>query len=247
MFEIKHICRRFGRRTVLDSVSFDVAPGEVVGVLGANGAGKTTLLRILAAYLEPAAGEVLYDGNDIFAAPVTFHKLLGYLPERCPLYDEMRVESYLTFRGLLRGLSRHRTARRVRDVAATCGIQAVLRQPIISLSGGFRRRVGLAETLLALPKVLVLDDPFAGLDPACAYALRQVVAAASARAAVVVSGHDVAGLAEICTRFLVLREGRMVYAQRVIERDPSALIRRLTRVISGHDPDIGAGETGGRR
>jgi len=245
MFEVKNISRRFGRRTVLDGVSFDVAPGEVVGVLGANGAGKTTLLRVLSAYLEPASGEVLYDGVDVFADRVAFRRLLGYLPERCPLYDEMRVDAYLTFRGLLRGLTRHRTARRIRDVAAACGIQGVLRQPIAALSGGFRRRVGLAEALLALPKVLLLDDPFAGLDPAHGYALRQVVAAASVRAAVIVSGHDVAGLAEVCTRFLVLRGGRTVYARRVTESDPAALVRTLTRVVSGLDPADGPAEPGG--
>lgn len=236
MFEIKNIYQRFGRQTVLDGVSFDVAPGEVVGVLGANGAGKTTLLRVLAAYIEPGAGDVLYDGASVFADKVAFRKRLGYLPERCPLYDEMRVTDYLRFRGLLRGLSNRRTTRRIKDVATACGIEDVLRRPIASLAGGFRRRIGLADVLLAQPKVLLLDDPFAGLDVAHAHALRQVVAAASARAAILLTGHDVAGLAEICTRFIVLRAGCVIYAQRVIECESAGLVRTLSRLVAGLDP-----------
>ncbi len=237
MFEIKQIVRRFGRRTVLDGVSFDVAPGEVVGVLGANGAGKTTLLRVLAAYLEPGAGDVLYDGRSVFTDKVGYHALLGYLPERCPLYDEMRVGDYLTFRGRLRGLSRRRTARRVKEVAATCGLAGELRRPIAALSSGFRRRVGLADAMLAQPKVLLLDDPFAGLDVAHAHTLKQAVVATSVRAAVVLTGHDVAGLAEICTRFLVLREGRLAYARRATDCESGRLVRALSRVVAGLDAE----------
>ena len=115
LFEVRQIVRRFGRRTALDGVSFDVAPGEVVGVLGANGAGKTTLMRVLAAYLQPESGDVMFDGRSVFADKVGYYGVLGYLPERCPLYDEMRVGDYLSFRGRLRGLGRRRTARRVKD------------------------------------------------------------------------------------------------------------------------------------
>ncbi|NLL83306.1 MAG: ABC transporter ATP-binding protein [Lentisphaerae bacterium] len=239
MLEIKEIYRRFGRNPVLQGITFDVAPGEVVGVLGANGAGKTTLMRIMAGYLEPGAGEVLYNGSDIFCDRMVFRKILGYLPEGCPLYDEMLVGDYLLFRGLLRGLSRRRTERRQRDVAVLCGVQEVLNSPIRSLSAGFKRRVGLAEVMLAQPKVFLLDDPFAGLDVAHAYAMRQAMAAASARAAIVVSGHDVAGLAEVCTRFIVLRKGRMIFSQRVSEQDTSAMVRNLSLMVAGDELPVG--------
>jgi len=233
MLEAKNISCRFNGRSALSGVSFDVAPGEVVGLLGANGAGKTTLLRVLAAYLEPEAGVVTYNNRDIFTNKTAFYKTLGYLPERCPLYAAMRVDRYLTFRGLLKGLSRHRTARRLRDVAAICGVKEVLTQTIASLSQGYRRRVGLADTLLAQPKLLLLDDPFAGVDHAHAYALRQAVAAASVRAAVVISGHDAATMVEICNRFLVLRQGQLVFARRVTESTHNKLLHALSLACAG--------------
>jgi len=246
MLEVSQIVRKFGRRTVLDGVSFDVAPGEIVGVLGANGAGKTTLMRVMAAYLEPGAGDVRFGGRSVFADRVGYHGALGYLPERCPLYDDMRVADYLTFRGRLRGLSRRRTARRLKDVAASCGLSEVLRQPIGALSAGFRRRVGLADALVAQPKVLLLDDPFTGLDAAHACSLRRTVAAASVRSAVVLTGHDVAGLAEICTRFLVLRDGRTAYACPAGNGDATALVRALSRAVLGQEgDDAGAALAGG--
>ncbi len=239
MFEIRQIVRRFGRRTALDGVSFDVAPGEIVGVLGANGAGKSTLMRVLAAYLQPESGDVLLDGRSVFADKVAYYGILGYLPERCPLYDEMRVGDYLTFRGRLRGLTGRRTARRIKDVTVACGLSDVIRRSVGTLSAGFRRRVGLADAIIAQPRVLLLDDPFAGLDVSHAHALRQTVAATSVRAAVVLTGHDVAGMAEICTRFLVLREGRLVLASRAAEGDRGAWVQTLSRTVAGVDEDTG--------
>jgi ABC-2 type transport system ATP-binding protein len=237
LFEVRQIVRRYGRRTALDGVSFDVAPGEVVGVLGANGAGKTTLMRVLAAYLQPESGDVVFDGRSVFADKVGYYGVLGYLPERCPLYDEMRVGDYLAFRGRLRGLGWRRTARRVKDVTAACGLNEVIRRPVGALSAGFRRRVGLADAILAQPKVLLLDDPFAGLDVAHGQALRQTVASMSVRSAVILTGHDVAGMAEICTRFLVLREGRLVTARRATGCDTGELVRALSRAVAGLDTD----------
>lgn len=233
MLEIHHLSRCFGRRIVFDDVSFDVAPGEIVGLLGANGAGKTTLLRVLAGYLEPTSGDVLFDGRSTFEQGLDIRRVTGYLPESCPLYDDMRVGDYLFFRGRLRGLSVRRLRRRVREVLMDCGLGEVVRQPIGTLSQGLRRRTGLAETLLAHPRILLLDDPLAGLDLAHGRHIRQLIVAASVRAAVIISGHGLGDLAELCTRFIVLRDGHLVLMRRVTDFPGGRTAEILGRVLTG--------------
>ncbi len=246
MLEIHQLGRRFGRRIALDDVSFDVAPGEIVGLLGSNGAGKTTLLRVLAGYLEPTSGDVALDGRSTFEQGLDIRRVTGYLPERCPLYDEMRVGDYLLFRARLRGLSVRRSRRRVREVVTECGLGEVVRQPIGTLSSGLRRRTGLAETLLAHPRILLLDDPLAGLDLAHGRHIRQSIVAASVRAAVIVSGHGLADLVELCTRFVVLREGRLVLTRRVTDFPGGRAAEILGRVLTGElAPDAACMAAGG--
>jgi len=246
MLEIHQLGRRFGRRTALDDISFDVAPGEIVGLLGANGAGKTTLLRVLAGYLEPSSGDVVFDGRSTFDLGLDIRRVTGYLPERCPLYDEMRVCDYLYFRARLRGLSVRRARRRVRETAKECGLEQVVRQRIETLSQGLRRRAGLADTLLAHPRILLLDDPLAGLDLAHGRQIRQSIVAASARAAVIISGHALAELAEVCTRFIVLRAGRLVLTRRVTDFPDGRAAEILGRVLTGEiAPDAACQRDGG--
>src|SRR3954471_18966618 len=165
MIQVHGLTKYYGDYPAVRDVSFDVPQGQVVGFLGPNGAGKTTTLRILAGYLTATSGRAPVDGLDVFWQPVEVRRRIGYMPENCPLYPEMRVEEYLRFRGGIKGLSAAKRGERIDHVLRRCWLTDVRRQLIGTLSKGYRQRVGLADALLAEPKVLILDEPTAGLDP----------------------------------------------------------------------------------
>jgi ABC-2 type transport system ATP-binding protein len=240
MLEIINIKRQFGRRHVLTDVTFDVAPGEIVGLLGANGAGKTTLMRILAGFYEPTAGDIVFGGESSFTLGVNYRRMVGYLPERSPLYDEMRVNDYLHFRARLRGLKVRRARRRVREVLKECKLENISRQRISTLSLGWRRLTGLADALLSHPRILLLDDPLAGLDPEHNHMVRQIIVSASARAAIIVSGHGLHDLIEICSRYVILRNGRLAATLRCTDLPTGKSAEKLAQLISGADKDKAA-------
>jgi ABC-2 type transport system ATP-binding protein len=207
MLQVDQVTRCYGRRAVLRDVAFAAAPGEIVGLLGPNGAGKTTLLRLLACYLQPTAGAIRVNGLDTFRDSLAVRRLAGYQPERCPLHDEMTVGEYLRFRARIKGLSFLRVRRRVRELTGQAGLDDVRGRLIGGLSLGCRRRVGVTDALLSDPRLLLLDDPFAGVDAEEVRRLAALIAGAGRHAVVVVSGHALAALAGLCTRFLVLRDG----------------------------------------
>ena len=237
MLEVDHITFSYGRHKVLDDVTFDVAPGEIVAVTGANGAGKTTLLRLLACLLMQDSGAVRLDTVDPLVRPVKYRRGLGYLSEHCPLYGEMTVEDYLTYRVRLKGERNLRVRRRVSETLELCGLDDERRTRVRLLSQGYRKRLGLADALVLHPKLLLLDDPFAGLDVPHRKKIAAVLTAASARAAVVLAGHEIREMLEWCTRFVVLHRGRVTGLYRVSDYNKADLARMLERQI--------ASETGG--
>src|SRR5262249_19382049 len=164
MIHVSHLTKYYGDYPAVRDVSFDVAKGQIVGFLGPNGAGKTTTMRILAGYQTATSGEATIDGYDVFWQPLEVRRRIGYMPENCPLYLEMRVNEYLHFRAGIKGLHAEMRKQRIEYVLGRCWLQDVRRQLIGTLSKGYRQRVGLADTLLADPKVLILDEPTAGLD-----------------------------------------------------------------------------------
>lgn len=232
MLEVEHITFSYGEHRVLEGVTFDVAPGEIVGLTGANGAGKTTLLRILACLLMQDEGSVRLDAVNPLLRPVKYRRGIGYLSERCPLYGEMTVEEYLVYRVRLKGERNLRVRRRVEETLEQCGLGGERRTRVRLLSNGFRKRLGLADALVMHPKLLLLDDPLAGIDVPHRKKIAAVLTAASSRAAVVLAGHEVREMLEWCTRFVVLHRGRVTGLYRVSEYNHTDLLRILENQIA---------------
>ena len=209
MIVARRLSKRFGRFQAVDSVDFEIPPGEVVGFLGPNGAGKTTTLRMIAGYLLPTGGEILVDGLDLARHRRQVRQRIGYLPESAALYGEMRVREYLAFRGRLFGLARQRRRQAVDLAVKRCGLEEVRSRPIHQLSRGFRQRVGLAAALLHEPPVLILDEPTVGLDPSQILEVRSLVRELAGRHTILLSTHILSEAQQTCDRIMMMARGRI--------------------------------------
>lgn len=208
--KVERLTKKFGPRTALDDVSFEVGAGETVGLLGPNGAGKTTAMRIIAGYLPATAGRVEIFGVDAAQERLEAVRGIGYFQENLFIYPEMRVEEYLVFRAGLKGFRGKRARERIEEVEKTCGLTGAGRSIIGTLSLGFRRRTALAECLLGDPGLLVLDDPTSGLDAAQAEGIREFIMELSERRAVLLSTHSPREAETICTRAVILNKGKIL-------------------------------------
>lgn len=215
MIEASEISKSFGATRALDAVSFAVAEGEVVGLLGPNGSGKTTLLRILTGFFPADSGSATVAGVRLDADPFEVRRRVGYLPERTPLWPEMSVARFLALAASIRVPERGLRADRVASVLRECSLEDVADRRIGHLSKGFRQRVGIAQALVGRPHVLVLDEPTAGLDPAQVLELRQLVGRLAGGTTVVFSSHILGDVASVCDRVLILHRGRLVLAERI--------------------------------
>jgi ABC-2 type transport system ATP-binding protein len=215
MIEVDGLGKSYGRVRALDDVSFRVASGEIVGLLGPNGSGKTTLLRILTGYFPADEGSAEVAGIRLADDPFEVRRRVGYLPEQSPLYPEVSVQRFLRFAADVKTADRRRGAERVAAVLAECGLSAVRDRRIGTLSKGYRQRVGIAQALIGRPQVLVLDEPTAGLDPAQVLEVRQLVASLGGGTTVLLSSHVLADVASVCDRVLMLHLGKLVLAERV--------------------------------
>ena len=234
MFDVQHLSFSWARAPLLEDVSFSIAPGETAVLAGANGAGKTTLLKILAGVCRPAAGRVVLDGVDAFGPSLRFRRMLGYLPETAAADPDLRVRAYLRYRANLRGEMTKKIRHRVSEALALCGLEPHADARIGALSFGLRKRVALADAVLLRPRLLVLDDLLAGLDPATRASFGRIVAAVSSFAAVLVSGHELDELARWADKFYVLRAGRVVGAK------TAAGVRTILGLASAAAPAGGA-------
>jgi ABC-2 type transport system ATP-binding protein len=214
MIEVRNLTKRYGRITALDDVSFDVARGEIVGFLGPNGAGKTTAMRILSTFMPASGGTARIAGLDVFSESLAVRSRIGYLPENAPLYEDMRVIEYLTFRGRLRGLSGRTLRRRLHECMGVCDLEGVRDRIIRRLSKGFRQRVGLADSLIHSPELLILDEPTIGLDPNQRRQIREFIRGLKQRHTVLLSTHILSEVEAICDRVLIIQGGRIVAADR---------------------------------
>ena len=208
--EIENLTRRFGAFIAVDHISFSVERGEVLGFLGPNGAGKSTTMKMITGFLTPTTGSVRVDGHDVQRDPIAVKKNIGYLPEGAPLWADMSAGRFLEFIAGVRGLSGAARIDRIRDVVAKTQIGSVLEQPIDTLSKGFKRRVGLAQALLHDPDVLILDEPTDGLDPNQKHEVRQLIAEMSGEKAIVISTHILEEVEAVCTRAIIIANGRIV-------------------------------------
>lgn len=210
LIEIDGLTKRFGAFTAVDRVSFRLARGEVLGFLGPNGAGKSTTMRMLAGFMIPTAGTARICGHDVQADGVAARRALGFLPEGAPTYPEMTVTAFLTFCARVRGFSGRDLTQRVDRAVGLTRLDSVLLQPVETLSKGFKRRVGLAQSLLHDPPVLVLDEPTDGLDPNQKHEVRALIAQMAPEKAIVISTHILEEVDAVCTRAIIIAAGRVV-------------------------------------
>jgi len=209
VLEAENIRFSYGRESVLDGVSFAVAPGETVVLAGPNGAGKTTLMRVLAGLYAPQSGCVRADGRDIALTPLRYRRTLGWLGAGAGDDGDLTVKEYLKYRALLKGEQSRKIRHRVQEALAACRLEKAADTPVCRLSDGTQKRVALADAILLRPRFLLLDDLLAGLDPTARDSLGETLAAVRAFSAVVVSGHELEAYAPIASRYLVLRGGHL--------------------------------------
>ena len=217
MIEVRDLTKWYGRTLALDRATFDVEKGQIVGFLGPNGAGKSTTLRILTGYFPATSGEARVAGHDVLLESLAVRSIIGYMPENVPLYPEMRVEEYLAFRAGLKGVPASRRRAVVDGVIERCWLKDMRRRLIGALSKGFRQRVGLAEALVADPKVLILDEPTIGLDPTQIQEVRRLIRSLGERHTVLLSSHILPEVEKTCSHLVMIAGGRIAAAGSVEE------------------------------
>lgn len=221
MIKVDHISKRFGSLLAVSDLSFEVAPGDILGFLGPNGAGKSTTMKIICGFLTPDAGSVSICGASITENPIQAKMNIGYLPEGAPTYSDMTVIDFLKFIMQIRQMKAEDKKRRLEYVVEYLQIEEVLYQRVETLSKGFKRRVGLAQALIHDPQVLIMDEPTDGLDPNQKYQVRSLINSLSKDKIVVISTHILEEVTAVCTRAMIVAKGKVL-----IDSTPSELVQR---------------------
>ena len=208
----EHLVKCYGRRTVVNDLSFTLESGCVLGFIGPNGAGKTTTMRMLCGLNRPTSGRVLINAVDPALDPVAARRQLGYLPENAPLYGNMTVQSFLSWCGSMRGLAGAELRNAVGRVMDECSLRNVAGEELDSLSKGYRRRVCLAQSIIHSPQVLVMDEPTDGLDPNQKRDIRSLIRRMRNSCAIIVSTHILEEVDAVCDRVLAINAGKMVFS-----------------------------------
>lgn len=209
MIKVENLAKRYAGHTAIEGLNFEVEKGEIVGFLGPNGAGKSTTMRILSSYLPATSGRASIAGYDVFTDSLKARRHLGYMPENVPLYTEMRVREYLTYRGSLKGVAGRRLKERLGDVIELCSLKDVEYKLISSLSKGYRQRVGLADALIHEPDLLILDEPTIGLDPNQIRQVRELIRNLGKRHTILLSTHILPEVEMTCSRVLIIHRGKI--------------------------------------
>jgi ABC-2 type transport system ATP-binding protein len=212
MIHVRGLTKYYGDYAAVRDVTFDVERGQIVGFLGHNGAGKSTTMRILAGFLTATSGSATIAGHDVFWDSVAVRRNIGYMPENCPLYPEMRVEEYLHFRAGIKGIFGRTRQQRIEHVMERCWVRDVRRQIIGTLSKGYRQRVGLADALLADPPVLILDEPTAGLDPTQIRSTRTLIRELGDKHTILLSTHILSEVEMACDHVIIIHQGQVAKA-----------------------------------
>ncbi len=206
---MEHVSKQFKDVTAVDDVSLHITPG-VWGLLGANGAGKTTLMRMIAGIMAPSSGEILYDGIPIRELKESYRDVFGYLPQEFGFYPEFTVKDYLEYVAVLKGLTPKDSKRRIHELLEQMTLSHVRNKKIIKLSGGMKRRVGIAQALLNEPEVLILDEPTSGLDPGERVRFRNLLSEFAHDRIVLISTHIVSDVEYIATQNAVMKGGKLI-------------------------------------
>ncbi len=211
MIEARNLSKFYGRFAAIQDVSFTVPRGQVAAFLGPNGAGKSTTMKLLTGFLAPSEGEASIGGFHVGNSRIEAARLIGYLPENGPLYNEMTPYSLLRYMGHARGLNSSELTNRLEFVADKCALTSVWRKTIAKLSRGFRQRVGMAQALLHDPDVLILDEPTSGLDPNQNHELRNLIKSLGQTKTILLSTHILREVQAVCSRVILVNEGRVVF------------------------------------
>jgi ABC-2 type transport system ATP-binding protein len=210
MIEVQNLTKHYGPVTAIRDVSFNVAPGDIVGFLGPNGAGKSTTMRILSCFMPASGGSARVAGYDVFRESLEVRRRIGYLPESVPLYTDLRVAPYLEFVAEIKGVPRGERKKRVAEAMDRCRIADVQNRLIGKLSKGYRQRVGLAQAIVSDPAVLILDEPTIGLDPKQITEIRELIKSLAGDHTVILSTHILPEVSMVCSSVVIINKGSIV-------------------------------------
>ncbi|MFA9391856.1 MAG: ATP-binding cassette domain-containing protein [Prolixibacteraceae bacterium] len=208
--KVENLTKSYGLQKAVDSLSFEVKTGEILGFLGPNGAGKTTTMKIITCYLNAEQGDVKVGGISVNENPEEVKKHIGYLPENNPLYNDMPVIDYLRFVAQLQGVKKDKVNARILEMVRTCGLKGEQHKKIRELSKGYKQRVGLAQALIHDPEVLILDEPTTGLDPNQIIEIRELIKKIGKEKTVILSSHILAEVEATCDRIMIINKGKIV-------------------------------------
>ena len=243
MIEVSHLTKKYGGHLAVDDVSFTVEDGQIYGLLGPNGAGKSTIMNILTGYLSATSGQVTVAGHPLPEDADEAKACVGYLPEQPPLYPEMTVQEYLTFAAELKGVKKAERKEQVCRAARRTGLEAVLPRLIRSLSKGYKQRVGIAQALLGSPRLIILDEPTVGLDPAQVIEIRKLIRELGRAHTVILSSHILSEVQAVCQQILILSKGHLAAAGSLEEltADGKSLEEVFLELTDG-EPEEATGE-----
>jgi len=207
---VENLTKNYGTEKAIDSISFQVKTGEILGFLGPNGAGKTTTMKILTCFMAPTQGDVKVGDYSIHQHQDEIKSKIGYLPENNPLYYDMPVLEYLSFTAKLQGVIKNNIEDRIVEMVQVCGLNDEKHKKIGELSKGFRQRVGLAQAMIHNPEILIFDEPTSGLDPNQIIEIRKLIKRLGTQKTVILSTHILPEVEAICDRILIINKGKIV-------------------------------------
>lgn len=210
MIQVENITKKYGSFTAVDNINFEIEEGEIVGFLGPNGAGKSTTMNMITGFIEPTSGRIIVDGYDISKKPRKAKKQIGYMPEGVPLYSDLTVKEFVTYMAELRKVDRKTKKENVQKVLKETGLDQMQNKLIKNLSRGQKQRVSLAGTLVADPKILILDEPTVGLDPKQITEIRSLIKNLGKKHTVILSSHILSEVSQICDRVIIINKGKIV-------------------------------------
>lgn len=240
MIRIENLTKDYGDVKAVQSISFSLNDGEIVGFLGANGAGKSTTLKMMTGYLSPTSGNVFVDDRNIIDDCIHIQKQIGYLPELNPLYFEMKVHEYLKFHAEIRGIQESDFNESLKRVVNECGLQGVVHRTIGNCSKGYKQRIGLAAALIHDPKILILDEPVTGLDPNQIVEIRSLIKKLGKEKLVLMSSHILQEIQATVDRIIIIDNGRIVAdgTSEELISDSKGITKLKLEILQGNENDI---------
>ena len=240
MIEIKNLVKRYGNQLAVDHLDLTIEHGQVYGLLGLNGAGKTTTMNMLTGYLAPTEGEIIVNGHNILSEPEEAKRCIGYLPDQPPLYQDMTVREYLTFCAQLKKLPKEQRNDYISQAEALTQLTDVTGRLIKNLSKGYRQRVGLAQAILGMPDIIILDEPTDGLDPKQINEILSLIRRLGEEHTVILSSHKLSEVQVACDHIVILHQGRKIAdaPARELEEQLNGA-RRLSLTAKGDTQQVG--------